>query len=52
MSHILSELEQVVTCFGILHDGEIVKEVFIQDILQSGTTLEEIYMQSTKGGKQ
>lgn len=50
-SHILSELEQVATCFGILHDGEIVKEVFIQDILQSGTTLEELYMQSTKGGK-
>ena len=51
-SHILSELEQVATCFGILHDGEIVKEVFIQDILQSGTTLENLYMQSTKGGKQ
>lgn len=49
-SHILSELEHVATCFGILHDGEIVKEVFIQDILQNGTTLEELYMQSTKGG--
>lgn len=51
-SHILSELEHVATCFGILHDGEIVKEVFIQDLLRSGTTLEELYMQSTKGGKQ
>lgn len=51
-SHILSELEQVATCFGILHDGEIVKEVFIQDILQSGTTLEVLYMQSTKRGTQ
>lgn len=51
-SHILSELEHVATCFGILHDGEIVKEVFIQDILQSGATLEELYMQSTKGGEQ
>jgi ABC-type multidrug transport system ATPase subunit len=50
-SHILSELEHVATCFGILHDGEIVKEVFIQDIHQSGTTLEELYMQSTKGRK-
>jgi len=50
-SHILSELEQVATCFGILQDGEIVKEVFIQDILQRGTTLEKLYMQSTKGGK-
>lgn len=51
-SHILSELEHVATCFGILHDGEIAKEVFIQDIFQSGTTLEELYMQFTKGGKQ
>lgn len=51
-SHILSELEQVATCFGILHDGEIVKEIFIQEILQRGTTLEELYMQSTKGEKQ
>jgi ABC-type multidrug transport system ATPase subunit len=51
-SHILSELEQVATCIGILHDGEIVKEAFVQDILQNGTTLEELYMQSIKGGKQ
>ncbi len=50
-SHILSELEHVATCFGILHNGEIVKEIFIQDILQSGTTLEELYMQSIKGEK-
>lgn len=51
-SHILSELEHVATCFGILHDGQIVKEVLIQDVLQDGTTLEKLYMQSTKGGKQ
>lgn len=51
-SHILSELEHVATCFGILHDGEIVNEMYIQDILQSGATLEQLYMQSTKGGKQ
>jgi ABC-type multidrug transport system ATPase subunit len=51
-SHILSELEHVATCFGILHDGKIIKEIFIQDILQNGTTLEELYMQSTRGGKQ
>jgi ABC-type multidrug transport system ATPase subunit len=49
-SHILSELEHLAACFGILHDGEIIKEVFIQDILQSGATLEQVYMQSTKGG--
>lgn len=51
-SHILSELEQVATCIGILHDGEIVKEVLSQDLLQRGRTLEELYMQSTKGGTQ
>ena len=51
-SHILSELEHVATCFGILHEGEIVKEVLIQDILRSETTLEQLYMQSTKGGNQ
>ncbi len=51
-SHILSELEQVATCFGILHNGEIIKEVFIQDILQGEITLEKLYMQIIKGGKQ
>ena len=51
-SHILSELEHIATCVGILHDGEIVKEIFIQDILQGGTTLEQLYIQSTRGGKQ
>ncbi len=51
-SHILSELEHVATRFGILHNGEIVKEVFLQDLLQNGDSLEELYMQSIKGGKQ
>jgi len=50
-SHILSELELVASRFGILHDGEIIKEVSFQDLHQSGTTIEELYMQSTKGGK-
>lgn len=50
-SHILSELEHVATCFGILHNGEIVKEVWIEELLQDGTTLEKLYMESTKGGK-
>lgn len=48
-SHILSELEHTATNFGILHEGEIVKEMSIQDVLQSGNTLEELYMQYTKG---
>jgi ABC-type multidrug transport system ATPase subunit len=49
-SHILSELEQMATCFGILHDGEIVTERYTRDVLQNGETLEEIYMWHTKGG--
>ena len=44
-SHILSELEQITTCFGILHDGEIVKEVSTQDVSQNRNTLEELYLQ-------
>jgi ABC-type multidrug transport system ATPase subunit len=51
-SHILSELEQIVTCLGILHDGEIVKEASATEIRQDGSTLESLYMQYTKGGKQ
>jgi ABC-type multidrug transport system ATPase subunit len=49
-SHILSELEQMVTRIGILHDGVIVRELSIDDTLQNGMTLEKIYMQYTKGG--
>ncbi|MDR1000337.1 MAG: ATP-binding cassette domain-containing protein [Clostridiales bacterium] len=49
-SHILSELAQIVTCLGILHNGEIVKELSAHDILQNGTNLEKLYMQYTKGG--
>lgn len=49
-SHILSELEHTATCFGILHEGEIVKELSIEDVLQSGSTLEQLYMQYTRGG--
>ena len=50
-SHILSELEHIATRFGILHDGQIVKEVSTQEILQSGSALENLYMQYTRGGK-
>ena len=49
-SHILSELEQIVTCIGILHNGEIVKEISTSEVLGDGVTLEKIYMQHTKGG--
>ncbi len=51
-SHILSELEQIATCFGILHNGEIVKELYIQEALQNGKSIEALYMQYTKGGLQ
>jgi ABC-type multidrug transport system ATPase subunit len=44
-SHILSELEQTATCFGILHNGEIVKELYTQDVIREGKHLEELYMQ-------
>jgi ABC-type multidrug transport system ATPase subunit len=48
-SHILSELEQIATCFGILHNGEIVQELNMQDALQNGKGIEDIYMRYTKG---
>lgn len=50
-SHILSELEQVATRLGILHEGKIVKEVSAHDAFQNGTSLEKLYMQYTGGGK-
>lgn len=50
-SHILSELEQIATCFGIMHGGEIVKEISKEDVLQHKSTLEELYMLYTKGGE-
>ena len=49
-SHILSELEQIVDRFGILHDGKIVIETSAQDAIQNGNTLEELYMQYTGRG--
>ena len=50
-SHILSELEQVATSFGILHEGRIVKEAAVHEVLQNGTSLEKLYMQYTREGK-
>lgn len=47
-SHILSELEQISTCFGILHNGKI--EFYMKEALQNGKGIEEIYMRHTKGG--
>ena len=49
-SHILSELEHTASCFGILHNGEIIKEISIQEIQQNNSTLESVYLQYTKGG--
>ncbi|MDD2965518.1 MAG: ATP-binding cassette domain-containing protein [Bacteroidales bacterium] len=51
-SHILGELEHTATCFGILNDGVIIKELSIHDIQQSNSTLEKLYMQYTKGGNE
>jgi ABC-type multidrug transport system ATPase subunit len=50
-SHILSELEQIATCFGILHQGRMVKEITKKDVRQSEHTLEELYMLYSRGGK-
>jgi ABC-type multidrug transport system ATPase subunit len=49
-SHILSELEQMATRIGILHEGEIVKELSASEVLQNGS-LETLYMQYAKRGK-
>ena len=51
-SHILSELEQIVTRLGILHNGTIVKELSDNDVFQDGKNLEKLYMEYTKGGRQ
>jgi len=49
-SHILSELGQVATCLGILHDGKIVKELLDKEIFQDTVQLETIYRECTRGG--
>ena len=46
-SHVLSELEQVASCFGILHDGAIVKELTEEDVCQRGH-LEDLYLEYTQ----
>lgn len=48
-SHILSELENTATNYGILCDGKIVKEFSGEDIIHEEKTLEAMYMQYTKG---
>jgi ABC-type multidrug transport system ATPase subunit len=50
-SHILSELEQVATRLGILHDGKMVKEVSTHDAFGNGISLEKLYMEYTRGGR-
>lgn len=48
-SHILSELENTATYFGILNNGVIAKEISIHDIQRSNITLESLFLQYTKG---
>jgi ABC-type multidrug transport system ATPase subunit len=47
-SHILAELEQVATRFGILHDGRIVTEIETKDITSVGGSLEKLYLTHTR----
>ncbi|MCL2019577.1 MAG: ATP-binding cassette domain-containing protein [Oscillospiraceae bacterium] len=48
-SHVLNELEQIITYVGILHGGGIVKELSVNDIRRGGEKLEDIYIQYTRG---
>lgn len=48
-SHILSELEQIATVIGILHDGRILEEVSMKEIHEKGATLESLYIESISG---
>ena len=49
-SHILSELGQVASRLGILHEGKIVKELSDKEIFQNSVQLEEIYRECIRGG--
>lgn len=50
-SHILSELEQMATNIGILHEGKILKELAIHDAIQNEISLEKLYIQYTREGR-
>lgn len=50
-SHMLSELEQVATCLGVLHGGRIAKEVSARNAFRDGSSLERLYIQCTRGGQ-
>ncbi len=49
-SHILSELENTVTAIGILANGKITFQSSMEELAGSGRTLEQLYMDCTKGG--
>ncbi len=49
-SHILSELENTATTFGILAGGKIVFQASKSEIEAKGKSLEDLYMHYTKGG--
>lgn len=51
-SHILRELEQIAIRFGILHNGVIVRELSVLDASHDGKSMEELYLQYTRGGIQ
>ena len=50
-SHILSELEQIATHYGFLHNGRMLKEIPASDILSSGGSLEQYYEKILEDGQ-
>jgi ABC-2 type transport system ATP-binding protein len=43
-SHILSELQQFATRYGIIRDGQLIDEFTLEDLKKDGKTLEERYI--------
>lgn len=43
-SHILSELSNIATCFGIMNNGKLICELRTEELLKEGKNIEEYYM--------
>ncbi len=49
-SHILSEIESIATTIGIISEGKIVFQAPMQEVLEKGKSLEELYRNYARGG--